>query len=75
MSNQDLPKAGAYRHYKGATYFVTGTARNSENPDQTLVIYSNLYGEVWARPVEMWNELIPSADCSNTLVPRFVRVE
>ena len=50
-------KLGKYRHFKGNEYEVLFLARHSETGEQ-LVVYRALYGEgeVWVRPVSMWNE-------------------
>jgi hypothetical protein len=46
---------GLYRHYKGQTYRVFGTARHSETME-ALVVYQALYGEygLWVRPAAMF---------------------
>ena len=64
---------GTYRHYKGGLYEVIGSAIHTETLEK-LVIYRALYGEgkVWARPLSMWNEIVPIAGQS---VARFKRVE
>ena len=53
----DEIKLGKYRHFKGKEYEVLCLARHSET-DEQLVVYRALYGEgeVWVRPVSMWNE-------------------
>lgn len=48
---------GYYKHYKGATYEVTGFAVHTETEDE-LVIYRDIKGNVWARPLFMWNETV-----------------
>lgn len=48
---------GYYKHYKGATYSVTGFAKHTETEDE-LVIYRDIKGNVWARPLSMWNETV-----------------
>ena len=46
-----------YRHFKGGRYRALMTATNSENREETLVIYISLdHGTVWARPTQMWAE-------------------
>ena len=44
-----------YRHYKGGLYRIDAIATHSENNKQ-MVIYTNIEGETWVRPLEMWNE-------------------
>ena len=50
---------GRYRHYKGAEYQVTGTARHSET-EEPLVVYRALYGDfgLWVRPLSMFAESV-----------------
>lgn len=56
-------KPGRYLHYKGKEYEVLGVALHSETLEQ-LVIYKANYGnnEIWARPINMWNELVLVGD-------------
>ena len=50
---------GRYRHFKGNEYEVIGFARHSETEDK-LVLYRSLKNpeEVWARPYDMFAEII-----------------
>ena len=52
-------KKEKYRHFKGGTYLVLGTAKHSETLEE-MVIYKALYGkeEIWVRPASMWNETV-----------------
>lgn len=52
-------KIGKYRHFKGNEYEVIGVAKHSETLAE-MVVYRALYGdgEIWVRPVEMWNETV-----------------
>ncbi len=50
-------KIGSYRHFKGNIYEVIGIATHSETLEN-LVIYRNEKGDIWARPIDMWNETI-----------------
>lgn len=52
-------KIGKYRHFKGNEYEVIGIAKHSETLAE-MVVYRALYGdgEIWVRPVEMWNETV-----------------
>lgn len=46
-----------FRHFKGGRYRLLMQARNSENHEELLVIYTSLdHGTTWARPLKMWNE-------------------
>jgi hypothetical protein len=50
---------GVYRHYKGSSYEAIGVAKHSETLED-MVIYKALNGdgEIWARPLSMWGELV-----------------
>ena len=63
---------GTYRHYKGNTYQVYGTATHSET-EETLVVYRPLYGEgkLWVRPLSMFTELVV---VNGEEIPRFAWV-
>lgn len=67
-------KKGRYRHYKGNEYEVLFVAKHSENLED-MVVYKALYGdgEVWVRPLSMWNDKVRLSDGSET--KRFVWVE
>ncbi|ADZ92661.1 DUF1653 domain-containing protein [Marinomonas mediterranea] len=62
-------KAGVYRHYKGAEYWVERVVRHSETEEE-LVVYQALYGERgwWARPKSMFIENVLIEDEE---IPRF----
>jgi hypothetical protein len=65
-------KPGVYRHFKGNTYRVIGTARHSETLEE-MVVYQALYGEggLWVRPAAMWDETV---DREGYRGPRFTYV-
>ncbi|HEY5587964.1 MAG TPA: DUF1653 domain-containing protein [Candidatus Paceibacterota bacterium] len=73
--NEEI-KLGKYRHYKGSICQVICVARNSEEPDQRLVIYShpdeNGIDQMWARPIEMFQEFV---EVENYKGPRFEYLE
>lgn len=58
-----------WQHFKGGLYIVIGVARNSETLEDE-VIYKDMYGlgQLWARPLSMWNENINRGAYSG---PRF----
>lgn len=50
----------SYRHYKGGTYTLLYVARNSEQRDQELAVYtSHARQQIWVRP---WDD----PDCGFT---------
>ncbi|MBO7341615.1 MAG: DUF1653 domain-containing protein [Clostridia bacterium] len=65
-------KLGKYRHFKGMEYEVIGVARHSETL-APMVVYRALYGEgeLWVRPLEMWNEIVTRDGVSS---PRFTYI-
>ncbi|MFC3649949.1 DUF1653 domain-containing protein [Dyella humi] len=64
---------GIYRHYKGQSYRVIGTARHSETMEE-LVVYQALYGDygLWVRPAAMFAE---SVELEGEPIPRFALIE
>lgn len=64
---------GTYRHYKGALYKVTGTAKHSET-EEVLVVYQTLYGDYswWVRPLAMFLEEV---EHQGAQVQRFALIE
>lgn len=47
-----------YKHFKGTMIEVIDIAKHSETLEE-LVIYKHLVdGEIWARPIDMFNSLV-----------------
>jgi hypothetical protein len=46
---------GIYKHFKGDSYLVVDTARDSETKE-VMVVYRRLYGDgtLWVRPLDMF---------------------
>lgn len=67
----ETPPPGLYRHYKGGSYQVIGTARHSET-DEQLVVYRCLYDNdsLWVRPLAMF---LDTVNVDGRQVPRFER--
>lgn len=65
----NYPKLGKYRHYKGGEYEVIGVARHSETLE-ALVVYTPLYNDsgLWVRPLAMFLEEV---EWEGKRVPRF----
>lgn len=63
---------GIYKHYKGNHYELLYIANHSETLEK-MVVYKALYGEgeVWVRPLSMWDELV---EVNGKKVPRFENV-
>jgi len=63
---------GVYQHYKGNKYELLYIANHSETLEK-MVVYKALYGEgeVWVRPLEMWNELV---EVDGKAVERFTKI-
>lgn len=63
---------GMYRHFKGGVYEALYLARDSEDHDKQMVVYKNEKGEVWVRPLEMWEEHVERDGYSG---PRFSKTK
>lgn len=65
-------KTGKYRHFKGNEYEVLFIGKHSETLEE-MVVYRALYGdgEVWIRPVGMWNEEVT---VEGKTIPRFTYI-
>ena len=70
----DIPKTGVYKHYKGNLYELLYIATDSETLEKK-VVYKALYGdgEIWVRPLSMWDEEVSLPDGTKT--KRFALVE
>ncbi len=64
---------GIYQHYKGNKYELLHIANHSETLEK-MVVYKALYGdgEIWVRPLKMWNELV---EVDGKMVERFKRID
>ena len=58
-----------YRHYKGGTYELVCNNVTHTETGESLVIYRDCRGQMWARPESMFYGLVKVGD---GLVPRFV---
>lgn len=53
---QEITVGKTYKHYKGNIYKIIAIAKHSETEEE-LVVYQNIEkGDIWARPISMWNE-------------------
>lgn len=57
----------SFQHYKGGIYEFICTATHSET-EEKLVIYKDEKGDVFARPYNMFFEMI---EINNEKIPRF----
>lgn len=71
---ENLPVKSVYRHFKGNLYELLCVATDSETLEKK-VVYKALYGdgEIWVRPLSMWNEEVALPDGTKT--KRFALVE
>ena len=70
----NTPTKGYYRHFKGNYYYLESIALHSETLEPMVVyraLYDNPHGEIWVRPLAMWNELIERDGYKG---PRFIPV-
>lgn len=65
MKENKIIIGGRYRHYKGNEYVVLAVGRNSENPNEELVVYQGQYDDpkfghhpIWIRPKKMFLEKV-----------------
>lgn len=58
-----------YRHYKGGTYELVCNNVTHTETGESLVIYRDYRGQLWARPESMFYGLVKVGD---VLEPRFV---
>ena len=63
---------GTYQHYKGGKYMIISLAHHTET-DEVLIIYQSIgFGSIYARPLNMWFELVGVSD---GMVPRFEEIK
>lgn len=53
---------GIYKHYKGGKYEVLTMATHSETGEALVLYKSLLFGNIYARPLSMWFDVIEKAD-------------
>ena len=61
---QEITVGKRYRHYKGNIYKIIALAKHSESVEDMIVYQSEKAGDIWVRPMKMWNEVV---DDSGTL--------
>ena len=58
-----------YKHFKGHYYRVVALGKDSETCEEKVVYQNVETGDVWVRPLSMWNDIINEAgECRFTLV-------
>ena len=57
MGKTNVVSPGYYQHFKGNVYKVIGVAKNTETLEEK-VIYCDINGQMWERPITMWHDLI-----------------
>lgn len=55
---QEITIGKTYRHYKGNLYKIITFAKHSETTEEMIVYQSVKAGDVWVRPMKMWNEVV-----------------
>lgn len=63
--------AKIFKHFKGQSYKFIGVATHSET-EEKLVIYSNLKGEMYARPYQMFFDNVV---VNGQQIPRFMEID
>lgn len=65
--HDNLPVKGVYKHFKGNLYELLYVATDSETLEKK-VVYKALYGdgEIWVRPLSMWDEEVALPDGTKT---------
>lgn len=61
-----------YKHYKGGIYEVVSMATHTETQEAMVVYTSLLFGTLYVRPLEIWNQDAPDEDDN---VTRFELIE
>lgn len=55
---QEIIIGKTYRHYKGNIYKIIAFAKHSETTEDMIVYQSEKNGDIWVRPMDMWNEVV-----------------
>ena len=55
---QEIIIGRIYRHFKGNLYKVIGFAKHSEILEDMVVYQPLKTGDIWVRPLRMWNEVV-----------------
>lgn len=66
----NYPEPGAkYKHYKGGLYEVITLATHTESTEAMVVYKSLLFGSIYVRPLNVWNE-----DVADSKEKRFTKL-
>lgn len=60
-----------YRHFKGGLYVLLGHGRHSETQEPMVIYVALSSGEVWVRPLALWEEIVVWSDGQSR--PRFIK--
>lgn len=55
---QEITVGKTYKHYKGNLYKIIALAKHSETNEDMIVYQSIKNGDIWVRPMVMWNETV-----------------
>lgn len=55
---QEIVVGKTYRHYKGNLYKIIALAKHSETVEDMVVYQSVKTGDIWVRPMVMWNQVV-----------------
>ena len=55
---QEITVGKTYKHYKGNLYNIIALGKNSETCEDVIVYKALKTGDVWVRPMSMWNEIV-----------------
>lgn len=55
---QEITVGKTYKHYKGNIYKIIALAKHSETVEDMIVYQSVEKGDIWTRPMHMWNEIV-----------------
>jgi hypothetical protein len=66
-----MVESKTYLHFKGGKYRVLFEGLHADDAKPVVVYVSMIYGTVWVRRLEEWNDVVEWPD--GTMQPRFIR--
>lgn len=55
---QEIKVGNIYKHFKGNVYKIIAIGKHSETEEEMVVYQSTEKGDIWVRPISMWNEVV-----------------
>ncbi len=71
LKGKTMINCSTYEHFKGGKYRVLFEGFHSDHKEPVVIYVSMIYGTVWVRPTNEWDEMVEWPD--GKMRTRFIR--